>query len=318
MANLEELAGLPGGQHHAPRALERVRHLLLAVHVLAGLEAIDRVLRVPEVGRGDDHRVELLLLVEHLAVVLVAVHLVLELPHRVDSALLVVFLPDVAHRPEPQTGNAEHRFGQHLALGACADEGDVDLLQAGGGGRRLRGLLQLRLLIAPLLLPRVAEETERGDGRQPLQHVAPIQLSWTLDSGLRLVFTLLVVDSHRRLLLSATGLLARRVRYARRPILPSKESLVPGTAEVKQPTLLLGTCRCREDPCLEAGASRAQLLNLGRAEEHEGGRQGVCHRCGRQPWGLLRCAFIAGRAPAVAPKPTRRAARASARRCAGR
>ena len=196
VANLEELAGLAGGHHHAPRALEGVRHLLLAVHVLAGLEAVDRVLRVPEVGRGDDDRVELLLLVEHLAVVLVAVDLVLELLHRVDGAPLVVLRPDVAHRAEPQAGDAEHRLGQHLALGARAEEGHVDLLQVCGGRRRRGGRLQLRLLVVTLLLPRVAEETECGDRGKSLQHVAAIQLSRPLGSGRRLNLALLVLASH--------------------------------------------------------------------------------------------------------------------------
>ena len=130
MADLQELAGLTLRHHHAAGALERVRHLLLAVDVLAGLQAVDRVLRVPEVGRRDDDRVELLLLVEHLAVVLIAVRLLLEPLEGVDDAPLVVLGPDVADRAEAQARNPEHRLHQHLALGAGADQRDVDLLHA--------------------------------------------------------------------------------------------------------------------------------------------------------------------------------------------
>ena len=104
--------------------------------MLARLEAVDRVLRVPEVGRRDDDRVELFLLVEHLAVILVAVHLVLEPLEAVDDALLVVFGPDVAHGAEAEPGDAQHRVGKHLALRAGAEERDVDLLQI---RRRLGG-----------------------------------------------------------------------------------------------------------------------------------------------------------------------------------
>ena len=91
-----------------------------------------------------------LLLVEHLAVVLVAVHLVLEPLEGVDDAPLVVVGPDVAHGAEAQARDAEHRFGQHLALRPGAEEGDVDLLQAGRGRRRRGGRLRPRLLILAL------------------------------------------------------------------------------------------------------------------------------------------------------------------------
>ena len=186
VADLKELARLALGGHHAARALERVRHLLLAVHVLAGLEAVDRVLRVPEVRRRDDHRVELFLLVEHLAVILVGVRLVLEPLEAVDDALLVVFGPDVADGAEAQPGDAEHRVGEHLPLRAGAEEGDVDHLQIRGRLGRGGDLLDSCLLERALRLPRVGEEAQRRDRRQPLQHVAAIQFSWFARRGLRL------------------------------------------------------------------------------------------------------------------------------------
>ena len=58
-----------------------------------------------------------------------------------DDAAQAVLGPDVAHRAEAQAGNAQHRFHEHLALGAGAEQRDVDLLQVrvsgGGGGGRL-------------------------------------------------------------------------------------------------------------------------------------------------------------------------------------
>ena len=175
VADLQQLAGLAGGEHHRARALERVRHLLLAVHVLAGLQAVDRVLRVPEVGRRDHDRVELLLLVEHLPVVFVAVHVVLELLQRVDDALLVVLGPDVAHGAEAQPGDAQHRVGQHLALRAGAEQRDVDLLQVLGRRRAARPRRPPAASArSPSASPGVAEQAERGHRRQPEQHVAAV------------------------------------------------------------------------------------------------------------------------------------------------
>ena len=66
VADLKQLAGLAGGEHHSPGIRERAGHLLLAVDVLASLETGDGVLGVHPVGRGDNHRDEVALLVEHL------------------------------------------------------------------------------------------------------------------------------------------------------------------------------------------------------------------------------------------------------------
>ncbi len=197
MADLQELAGLAGGSHHAARALERIRHLFLAVHVLAGLEAVDRVPRVPEVGGGDDDGVECLLLVEHLAVVVVAVDLVLEPLEGVDGAPLVVLRPDVAHRTEAQSGDAQHRFRQHLALRPGAEKGDVDLLQVGCRRRRRGRRLHPSLLVAALFVPRVAEEPQRRDRGQAHEQISPIELSRAVGCRLRLPLALVVLASHR-------------------------------------------------------------------------------------------------------------------------
>ena len=55
----------------------------------------------------------------------------------------------------------------------------------------------LRLLVPALLLPRVPEQTQRGDRGQPHQHVAPIELPRPCGPGLRRLLVLLVLTSHR-------------------------------------------------------------------------------------------------------------------------
>ena len=120
--------------------------------------------RVPEVRRRDDHRVDLFLLVEHLAVVRVAVRFLLEPLQGVDDAAQVVLGPDVAHRAEAQAGDAEHRLHEHLALRAGAKQRDVDVLEASGSGGRCGGRLFPSTAVPLLPAPRVAEQPEGRDG----------------------------------------------------------------------------------------------------------------------------------------------------------
>ena len=61
--------------------------------------------------------------------------------------------------------------------------------------RRWGDRLQPRSLVPALPVPRVAEETEHGNGREALQHVTPVELPRPLGAGLRLLLVLLV--SHR-------------------------------------------------------------------------------------------------------------------------
>ena len=126
------------------------------------------MLCVPEVGRRDDHRVELFLLVEHLAVILVAVRLVLEPLEAVDDALLVVFGPDVADGAEAEPRDPEHGVGQHLPLRTGAEERDVDHLQVCG---RLCGGGDL--LDSCLLDTRVVSATRSRTGREPGPSTVP-------------------------------------------------------------------------------------------------------------------------------------------------
>ena len=196
MPDLQELARLALGRHHAARAVERVRHFLLAIDVLAGLEAVHRVLRVPEIRGRDDDRVELFFLVEHLAVILVGVHLMLESAETVDDALLVVLRPHVADGAEAEAGDAQHGVGEDLSLRAGAKEGDVDHLEVGGRLRRRGDLRDSGLLVGALSFPRVAEEPERGKRRESLQYVAAVQFPGFPRGRRRLCVLVLVVGSH--------------------------------------------------------------------------------------------------------------------------
>ena len=68
-AHGEDLLGLLGRLGDAAGLVDRVRHRLFAVDVLAGLHGVDRHLGVPVVGRGDQDDVDVLV-VKDLAVVL--------------------------------------------------------------------------------------------------------------------------------------------------------------------------------------------------------------------------------------------------------
>ncbi len=64
VAHLRHQAGLAGHPRHHPRLLDRVRHRLLDVNMLAGPQRGQRDRRVHVVGRRDHHRVHALQLVE--------------------------------------------------------------------------------------------------------------------------------------------------------------------------------------------------------------------------------------------------------------
>ncbi len=136
VADLEELARLLLGLDHLPGLGQIVGHLLLAVDVQAGFHAGDGMLGVPEVGRRDDHRVDLaLLLVEHLFVIGVGVALLSVAAQQVGHALLVVGFPDVADGLELDVRNLAAGFHQDLSLGPGPEQGDVDVIAPAAGRR---------------------------------------------------------------------------------------------------------------------------------------------------------------------------------------
>jgi hypothetical protein len=163
--------------------------------VLARLETVHGVGGVPEVGGGDDDRVEILLLVEHLAVVFVAVDVELVFLEDSDRSLLVVLRPDVTHRPEAEPRDPQHGIEENLPLGSRPEEGHVHLRDVvGRGGLPLGGgsLLLGRIVLA-LLAPGSAEEAQRGDGGQAQEDVAAVEL---LPAGAGAVFLVLLVAGH--------------------------------------------------------------------------------------------------------------------------
>ncbi len=107
-ADLEDPAGLLDDLLDQLPFVDRQRERLFAVDVLAGLHRLDRDLRVPVIGRGDHHRVDVFA-IEDLAIVFVGVRLL---------ALLLFRLLDV--------------FGQHLRV-------DIGQGREIGERNRLRG-----------------------------------------------------------------------------------------------------------------------------------------------------------------------------------
>ena len=66
MADLQDATRLTLGFHHVARGVDGVSHHLLAVHHLARLQSKAGIGGVQEVGRGDQHAVQVLLLGQHL------------------------------------------------------------------------------------------------------------------------------------------------------------------------------------------------------------------------------------------------------------
>ncbi len=138
MADLQQLAGLAGGAHHRARALDLVRHQLLAVDMLAGAHAGVGVLRVVEVRRRDNHRVEVGHARQHLAIVLERPGIVTELAKQALTVGPVVG-PDIGDGAEADVRDLERGIEQHAALFTATDEADVEGIRAPGGGPRAGG-----------------------------------------------------------------------------------------------------------------------------------------------------------------------------------
>ena len=114
-AHLDDAVVAPRGLDHLPALVDRAAQRLLAVHVLAGLAGHDRDRGVPVVGRGDQHRVDVLA-VQDAAEVLVDVAL--------PDPLLRggrVLLVHVAHRGDACSGVVVDAQQAHAAS-AAADQ----------------------------------------------------------------------------------------------------------------------------------------------------------------------------------------------------
>ncbi len=147
VTDLQELARPLRSLDHLLGLGQFVGHFLLAVDVQAGFHTGDGMLGVPEVGRRDDHRVDIaLLLVQHLFVVDVRVVLVTISFQQPRNALLIVGFPDVTDRLETDAWNLQARFHQDLSLGTGTQQGYVDIirLRATGLGENAGGNRQPR------------------------------------------------------------------------------------------------------------------------------------------------------------------------------
>ena len=150
MADLQQLSGFAHGLHHRTRTFNRVAHHLFAVNMKTGFEAGVGHRRMPEIGRGDKNRLQILFLREQIFVILVGANLVAELL-QIALAFPAVVVPDVTKGHQPDTLNIEQGFEEDLALLAIADKSDVDgvqgrLFNRGGlfAGVGLAGLQQHR------------------------------------------------------------------------------------------------------------------------------------------------------------------------------
>ena len=135
--------------------------------MLARAEAGARVFAVHPVGRRDHDRVDVLvLLFEHLAVVLVRLH-VHTVPLEKRLRLLALELPDVAHGAHAHAGDAHERLGEDARLLAEADEAYVDLVVL----RTDRGVLGVE---------DVEARQERGRGGGALDETTAVQIEFHL------------------------------------------------------------------------------------------------------------------------------------------
>ena len=124
---MEKLLGFAGGDHHGAGTFHGVGHEFLAVNVLADLESGDGVFGVLEVGRRDNHGVDILHGGEQLAVVLERLRIVAEL---LQDVLCVVAVdgPDIADGFETDAGDFQRSIDENAALFTAADDSHVDLI----------------------------------------------------------------------------------------------------------------------------------------------------------------------------------------------
>jgi hypothetical protein len=122
-AHLHHPVVLASRPHHGPPLGHGQGQRLLDVDVLAGAAGHHRHQRVPVVGRGDDHRVDVLV-VEQVAEIPVR----RGLPAGQLHALVQVGLVDVADGHRLDLGAGQEVLPQRLPLVAAADDADADAL----------------------------------------------------------------------------------------------------------------------------------------------------------------------------------------------
>ena len=127
MAHLQQFAAAPHRANNPPRSFQGVGHFLFEIDIQPRLQAANRMVSMPEVRAGDDRGIEIFFGGEHLAVILISVQFVSVFLQQAIGAQLVVFGPDITHRPEAQTGDLQAGAEQHLPLGPGADQRDIQL-----------------------------------------------------------------------------------------------------------------------------------------------------------------------------------------------
>ncbi len=124
VAHLRHNFGLVGGRRQAPRFPYRVRKRLFAIDVLPALDGLHGREGMMMIGRRDDNSVDLLHLVEHLAVI-------------GELLRLGILLEDVARVVLIYVAKGNNVLALHVAqvitaLAADANAGDIKLLIRGG------------------------------------------------------------------------------------------------------------------------------------------------------------------------------------------
>ncbi len=135
VADLQELACLARRLDHLACPGHRTGHLLLAVDVQTCVETTERMPRVPEVRRRDNHCVEVLLAGEHIFIINVCpgrMAVVLKNPF---GTLETVRLPDVTDRLEPYTADMQTGIHQGIPLRSGAQKSHVDVVWLALTGR---------------------------------------------------------------------------------------------------------------------------------------------------------------------------------------
>src|SRR5260370_14585035 len=103
-----------------------VDHRLLTVDVLAGYHGVDGNLLVPVIGRADDHRVHIFSRQDFLVVA--------RGENVIAPEFLAVFetsVVTIGYGNELHTGDLNGGPGLFLALNACSDHGDLDVIVGG-------------------------------------------------------------------------------------------------------------------------------------------------------------------------------------------